>query len=85
MRAMCASGYRRVTKYSNVRAMLADGWIIAPMTAPRRGSRLTRPWRHLRRWWLRTPTEQAAISMIAVGVILLVIAALIFYLARRFG
>jgi hypothetical protein len=58
---------------------------MAQMNAPRRRRRFTRPWRRLRRWWQHTPTEQAAVSLITAGFILLTAAGVIFYLSRHFN
>lgn len=46
------------------------------MTQPR-GSRIGRPWRHLRRWARHTPNGTVALNMISVGVALIFLAGII--------
>ncbi len=46
------------------------------MTTPRR-SRITRPYRRLRRWARHTPNGTIALNMICAGVALIVIAAIL--------
>ncbi|MGI8760567.1 MAG: hypothetical protein ACR2LF_04590 [Jatrophihabitantaceae bacterium] len=35
---------------------------------------LGRPYRHMRRWWRHTPSSDAALTLIALGLVLIVVA-----------
>ena len=62
-------------------ATVARGdWARARMgdvSSPRRGSATGRPYRRLRRWARHTPNGEIALAMMAVGLVLVLAAALI--------
>ena len=55
------------------------------MPYEKRGSRLTRPWRRVRRWMLTTPDSQIALAMIGLGCLALVVAGVLYYAWQQWG
>lgn len=47
------------------------------MSTPRRGSLIGRPYRRLRRWARHTPNGDIALAMMAIGMVLVLTAAVI--------
>jgi hypothetical protein len=44
-----------------------------------------KPIRRLRRWWIHTPSEQAASAIMGSGILLIVTSAAVYFLAVRYG
>jgi hypothetical protein len=44
-----------------------------------------KPVRRLRRWWLRTPTDEAASAIMGSGILLIVSSAALYLLAVKYG
>jgi hypothetical protein len=49
------------------------------------GPLITRPFRRLRRWWRHTPSNQAATAIMGAGIVLIVIAGLLYLLVVKVG
>jgi hypothetical protein len=58
---------------------------IMQRMARRHRNWMLHPWRSIRRWWRTTPGNAAAQTMLGVGGLLIIVAAVVYLLARNYG